>query len=70
VVAGEKQIVIGREEEVMRFSGIVNPADLIRNSISSKRVADARLEYRGRGSGDDATRPGWLTRGLFKVLPF
>lgn len=70
LVAGEKQIVIGREEEVMRFSGIVNPADLIRNSISSKKVADARLEYRGRGAGDDATRPGWLTRGLFKILPF
>lgn len=70
VVAGEKQIAIGREEEVIRFSGIVNPADLIRNSISSNRVADARLEYRGRGAGDDATQAGWLTRGLLKAWPF
>lgn len=70
VVAGEKQIAIGKEEEVIRFSGIVNPADLIRNSISSNRVADARLEYRGRGAGDDATQAGWLTRGLLKVWPF
>ena len=70
VVAGKKQIVIGREEEIIRFSGIVNPADLIRNSISSNRVADARLEYRGRGAGDDATQAGWLTRGLLKAWPF
>lgn len=70
VVAGEKQIAIGKEEEVIRFSGIVNPADLIRNSISSNRVADARLEYRGRGAGDDATQAGWLTRGVLKLWPF
>jgi len=70
VVSGEKQVVIGREEEVIRFSGIVNPADLSSNSVLSTQVADARLEYRGRGSSDDATSPGWLSRGIFKIWPF
>ena len=70
VVAGEKQIAIGAEQEVIRFSGIVNPSDLTNNSVLSTQVADARLEYRGRGLGDDATRPGWMTRGLLKVWPF
>lgn len=70
VVSGEKQIAIGGEEEVIRFSGIINPADLTSNSILSTQVADARLEYRGRGIGDDATRPGWLSRGLLKAWPF
>jgi flagellar L-ring protein precursor FlgH len=70
VVSGEKQIAIGAEEEVIRFSGIINPADLTNNSVLSTQVADARLEYRGRGIGDDATRPGWLSRGLMKVWPF
>ncbi|NDD11214.1 MAG: flagellar basal body L-ring protein FlgH [Betaproteobacteria bacterium] len=70
VVAGEKQVVIGAEEEVIRFSGIINPSDLTGNAVLSTQVADARLEYRGRGSGDDATRPGWLTRGIFKAWPF
>jgi len=70
VVSGEKQIAIGAEEEVIRFSGIINPADLTNNSVLSTQVADARLEYRGRGLGDDATRPGWMTRGLLKVWPF
>lgn len=70
VVSGEKQIAIGAEEEVIRFSGIINPSDLTNNSVLSTQVADARLEYRGRGIGDDATRPGWLSRGLMKVWPF
>jgi len=70
VVSGEKQIAIGSEEEVIRFSGIINPSDLKLNAVKSTMVADARLEYRGRGIGDDATRPGFLTRGLMKVWPF
>ena len=70
VISGEKQIAIGYEEEVIRFSGIINPSDLKLNSVKSTMVADARLEYRGRGIGDDATRPGFLTRGLMKIWPF
>jgi len=70
VVSGEKQIAIGAEEEVIRFSGIINPSDLKLNSVKSTMVADARLEYRGRGIGDDATRPGLLARGLMKFWPF
>jgi len=70
VVSGEKQIAIGREEEVIRFSGIINPADLSNNTVASTQVADARVEYRGRGIADDATQPGWLSRTLMKVLPY
>jgi len=70
VVSGEKQVAIGAEEEVIRFSGIINPSDLTNNTVLSTQVADARLEYRGRGAGDDATRPGWLTRGILKAWPF
>jgi len=70
VVSGEKQVAIGAEEEVIRFSGIINPSDLTNNTVLSTQVADARLEYRGRGTGDDATRPGWLTRGILKAWPF
>jgi flagellar L-ring protein precursor FlgH len=70
VVSGEKQIAIGKEEEFIRFSGIINPADLNNNSVLSTQVADARLEYRGRGAIDDSTQPGWLSRSLLKVWPF
>lgn len=70
IVAGEKQLAVSAEEEIIRISGVVNPADLVRNSTTSSKVADLRLEYRGRGFGDDSSQPGWLAGWLLKVSPF
>ena len=70
IVAGEKQLAVSAEEEIIRFKGVVNPSDLVNNSITSSKVADLRLEYRGRGAGDDAQKPGWLTGLFLKVTPF
>ncbi|MFZ9071136.1 MAG: flagellar basal body L-ring protein FlgH, partial [Burkholderiaceae bacterium] len=70
VVGGEKQLAVSAEEEIIRFKGVVNPSDLVNNSITSSKVADLRLEYRGRGAGDDAQKPGWLTGLFLKVSPF
>jgi flagellar L-ring protein precursor FlgH len=70
VVAGEKQVAISNEEEIIRFGGIVNPNSLVANRISSQEVADARIEYRGRGATDDTQGTGWFTRLLLKMAPF
>jgi flagellar L-ring protein precursor FlgH len=70
IVAGEKQVAIGDSEEFIRFSGVVNPTMMIGNSVRSTQVADARLEYRSRGTIDDAMRPGWFSRALTIVNPF
>jgi flagellar L-ring protein precursor FlgH len=70
VVAGEKQVAISNEEEIIRFGGIVNPNTLVFNRVSSQEVADARIEYRGRGATDDTQGTGWLTRLLLKLAPF
>jgi flagellar L-ring protein precursor FlgH len=70
VVAGEKQVAISNEEEIIRFGGIVNPNNLVFNRISSQEVADARIEYRGRGATDDTQGTGWFTRLLLKIAPF
>jgi len=70
VVAGEKQVAISNEEEIIRFGGVVNPNNLVANRISSQEVADARMEYRGRGATDDTQATGWLTRTLLKISPF
>jgi len=69
VVAGEKQVAISNEEEIIRFGGIVNPNNLVFNRISSQEVADARIEYRGRGATDDTQGVGWFTRLLLKISP-
>jgi flagellar L-ring protein precursor FlgH len=38
--------------------------------VSSTRVADARMEYRGRGVLDEANTMGWLQRLFLNVSPY
>jgi flagellar L-ring protein FlgH len=71
VVSGEKQIGINTGSEFVRLSGVVNPTTILAgNVVSSIQVADARLEYRGTGSIDEAQTMGWLARIFQSVLPF
>ncbi len=71
IVSGEKQIAINQGEEFIRFSGVVNPTTIgSANSVSSTQVADARIEYRGKGYITQAQKMGWLSRFFMSVLPF
>ena len=71
VVAGDKQIGINHNTETIRFSGIVDPLSVqAGNVVNSTLVADARLEYRGKGYIDEAQRMGWLTRFFLTAMPF
>ncbi|TGD73184.1 flagellar basal body L-ring protein FlgH [Mangrovimicrobium sediminis] len=69
-VVGEKQIVINQGTEFIRFSGIVNPLTVDGdNSVRSTEVADARIEYTGKGYANEAQRMGWLQRFFLNVSP-
>jgi flagellar L-ring protein precursor FlgH len=70
-VAGEKQIGIRQNSEVLKFTGVINPA-LIQpgNVVSSTQVADARLDYRGGGYIEQAQVQGWLARFFNQFSPF
>ena len=71
VVSGEKQIGNNRQVETVRFSGVVNPFNLVNNNtVSSTQVADARIEMRGQGQVDEAQVMGWLARFFLTFLPF
>jgi flagellar L-ring protein precursor FlgH len=71
VVAGEKQIGINHNLEFIRFAGVVNPVTLqAGNLVDSTKVADARLDYTGKGYIDEAQRMGWLSRFFLTALPF
>ena len=70
-VAGEKQIGINTGSEFVRLSGVVNPTTILANNIvPSTQIADARLEYRGAGTIDEAQTMGWLARMFMTVMPF
>jgi flagellar L-ring protein precursor FlgH len=71
LVSGEKQVTINRGTEFIRFSGVVNPVNVGgNNAVSSTRVADARVEYRGTGYVAEASTMGWLSRFFMTVSPF
>ncbi len=71
VVVGEKQIGVNQNVDVLRFSGTVDPRAILPGSIvSSNRVANVRVESRGRGAQNEAQTVGWLMRFFFSVLPF
>ena len=71
VVAGEKQIGVNQNVDVMRFSGTVDPRLLQPNNIiSSTQVANVRVESRGRGAQGEAQTVGWLSRFFLSFNPF
>lgn len=70
LVAGEKQISIGGEEEYIRLSGIINPRFVVNNSISSNKVADAKIEYKTSGQISDSLVMPFLSRFFMSFLPF
>lgn len=71
VVRGEKWVTINQGEEVIRFAGIVRPADISPdNSIPSTKVADARIIYSGDGVVSEATTQGFLARFFSNFWPW
>ena len=71
VVAGDKQIGVNQNVDVLRFSGTVDPRVVQPGSIvNSTQVANARIESRGRGASNEAQTVGWLSRFFFSLLPF
>ena len=71
VVAGEKQIGVNQNVDILRFSGTVDPRTLQPGSIvNSTQVANVRVESRGRGAQNEAQVMGWLGRFFLTILPF
>ena len=71
VVTGENQLGVNQNVDVLRFSGTVDPkAVQPGNVVSSNKVANARMESRGRGAQAEAQTVGLLTRFFFSFLPF
>jgi flagellar L-ring protein precursor FlgH len=70
-IEGTKVVMVGAEEKHIYLSGIVRRIDIADdNSVSSSRIADAEIEYAGRGDISDTQRRGWGSRVLSKLWPF
>lgn len=70
-VQGQKRLSMTSGNEYVRLRGIVRPWDISSdNVVSSDRLANADIQYIGAGDVSDASRPGWLRRGMNAVTPF
>jgi flagellar L-ring protein precursor FlgH len=70
LIAGEKQIGVNANVDVLRFSGQVDPKSIqAGNSVLSVQIANVRVEQRGRGAQADAQAVGWLSRIFLSVMP-
>ncbi len=71
VVEGVREVRINNEKEIISLKGIVRPEDIgTGNTVASNKIADAKIEYTGKGVLNDKNRPGWLSRLLDLIWPF
>lgn len=71
VVQGESWITINQGREYVRLSGILRPEDVgPTNTVSSQRLADARISYSGSGLVGNSAKGGLLTQFFYKFFPY
>lgn len=70
-IAGSRAIKVNNETQFITISGIIRPEDIDpNNQIQSTYIADACIEYSGRGVIAEKQMPGWGSRILDHVWPF
>jgi flagellar L-ring protein FlgH len=70
-VEGHRVILLNSEEYHFYISGVVRPIDIDQsNSVDSSKIADAEIEFTGRGSVSEKLEPGWLAKAIDWVWPF
>jgi flagellar L-ring protein precursor FlgH len=70
-IEGHRVILVNNEEQHFYISGVVRPIDIDQeNSVKSSMVADAEIEFVGRGVLTDNQKQGWLSRFLGWIWPF
>jgi flagellar L-ring protein precursor FlgH len=70
-IAGSQEIQLNNEMRQLQLRGIVRPEDVRSdNTIPSEKIADARIEYGGRGVSSTIQRPAWGQDLLSRLQPF
>lgn len=71
MVQGESWVTINFGREYIQLTGIVRRDDIdADNTVSSQRVANARITYSGNGQVANASRGGILTQFFNKYWPY
>jgi len=71
VVAARQEIRVNGELRELRVTGVVRPQDIASdNTVKHDRLAEARIEYGGRGQLTDIQSPRWGQQMMDILLPF
>lgn len=63
IIRGEKWLTLNNGDEYIRLTGVIRSADISpTNEIESTKIANARIQYSGKGSFAQAQEKGWLTK--------
>ena len=70
-IEGTKVVMINNEEYHLYVSCLIRPTDIDGdNSVPSWRLADAQVEFTGRGDIADTVDRGWFAKVLDAINPF
>jgi flagellar L-ring protein precursor FlgH len=70
-IAGSREVMIDGEKNIIRVCGVIRASDIdSTNTIDSKYIADAKIEYKTEGEIERATNKNWFAKFLDAISPF
>ena len=70
-IEGHRVVLVNDEEHHFYISGVIRPDDIDgQGQVLSSRMADAQIEFTGRGDLTRGASKGWLSSILDVVWPF
>ncbi len=70
-IEGHRVVLVNKEEHHFYISGVIRPEDIDGNGqVRSSRMADAQIEFTGRGEMTSGASKGWFSSILDYVWPF
>jgi flagellar L-ring protein precursor FlgH len=71
VIRGSREITVNYEKQYIIVQGVVRPEDISpENTVLSTYIADAKIDYTGKGDLSRQQRQGWLSRLIDVIWPF
>ena len=70
-IAGSREALIDGEKNIIRICGVIRPSDIdSTNTIDSKYIADAKIEFKTEGEIQRATDKNWFAKFLDAISPY